>query len=84
MSGDDIASIIIAIILIYVAVRVLDEVIKWIYITLNWVGRVIMAVATALVIQFFTKALFGVGMTDFSWGSIGAALVMLFLFPNPE
>ncbi len=84
MSGDDIASIIIAIILIYVAVRVLDEVIKWIYITLNWVGRIIIAVVTALVIQFFTKALFGVAMTDFSWGSIGAALVMLFLFPNPE
>ncbi|MEM9649917.1 MAG: hypothetical protein AAF969_15670 [Bacteroidota bacterium] len=84
MSGEDITSIIIGIIIIITAIKVLDEVIRWIYITLNWVGRVIMAVITALTIQFITKSIFGIGITDFSWGSIGAALVMAFLFPNSK
>ncbi len=82
MNGDDIFSIFFGMAIIYGAYKIMRSLIIWLYETLKIVGRIIMAIAVALITQIVTQSLFGIGITDFTWGSIGSALVMAFLFPN--
>jgi len=82
MSGEDIFSIIFGIFLVYMAYKVLEAFMIWLYKTLKIVGRVIMAILTGFMIQYVTHSLFGIGISDFTWGSIGAGLLMAFMFPS--
>ena len=82
MSEDDIFSIVFGIFILYGAYKILEGFILWLYETLKVIGRIIMAILTAFIIQYVTQSLFGIGITDFTWGSIGAGLIMAFMFPN--
>ncbi len=82
INEDDIFSIVFGIFIIYIAYIILKSFIIWLYKTLRIIGRVIIAILTTFIIQFVTQSLFGIGITDFTWGSIGSGLIMAFMFPN--
>ena len=82
MNGSDVVSLIIGALIIYGAYNILKGVLIWLYTTLKLVGRILVAIAGGVLTHIMTDAIFGVGFTNFTWGSIGTALVLAMLFPN--
>lgn len=81
MTDDHIFSIIFGILLIYLATHFFSEILIKLYSNYRVIGRIFIAIITLVFIQIVTLLLFDTIFTEFTWGSIGSALILAFSFP---